>query len=140
MTDQKESTSPPTPEDTRAAERLFLRQFAYEHTYDHQVAVGQLMSLAHRVAKVNGFYDSYAGNAAQLCNIHEEVSEANWALRHNRPASEKIPGYENLTEEMADIMWRVLDFCEYNQLPLAQAMQAKFQYNTTRAYKHGKDY
>jgi len=81
MTDQKESTSPPTPEDTRAAERLFLRQFAYEHTYDHQVAVGQLMSLAHRVAKVNGFYDSYAGNAAQLCNIHEEVSEAIVAYR-----------------------------------------------------------
>jgi NTP pyrophosphatase (non-canonical NTP hydrolase) len=124
----------------RAAEKLFLRQYSVDHTYDHQVAIQQLMSLAQRVARCNGFYDDYAGNAAQLCNIHEEVSEANWALRHNRPASEKIPEYENLTEEMADIIWRVLDFCEYNHLPLAQAMQAKFLYNISREYKHGKTF
>ena len=138
------TTTPSTPKEEqqrlRDDERAFIRKFSEVHTYDHQIALQQLMSLAHGVAKVNGFYDDYAGNAAQLCNMHEEISEANWALRHNRPASEKIPDFENLVEEMADIVWRVLDFCEYNRLPLGMAMKAKFLYNCTRDYKHGKEF
>lgn len=41
---------------------------------------------------------------------------------------------------MADVVIRVMDYCESQGIDLAQAIIAKSAYNKTRPHKHGKQY
>jgi NTP pyrophosphatase (non-canonical NTP hydrolase) len=66
-----------------------------------------------------------------------EVCEAGEGIRKRIGASEHIPEYTNLEEEMADTVIRVMDFCAGNGLLLGSAIKAKLEFNRTRGYKHG---
>ena len=72
-----------------------------------------------------------------LCLMHTELSEALDALRHGNPADDKVPEYDSLTVELADVLIRVMDFAEFYNLPLAEAVVAKMEMNRGREYKHG---
>lgn len=66
---------------------------------------------------------------AVLALIHSEVSEALEGFRHN--------DRENVAEEMADILIRVLDASGGLRIDLEEAVRRKLERNRQRGYKHG---
>jgi len=69
-----------------------------------------------------------------LCLIHSEVSEALEAYRKGLSPT----NFANFAEEMADIVIRVMDLCEYLNINLYEEIIKKHKYNKTRPHKHGK--
>lgn len=96
----------------------------------------------HELAKKNGFWENNAPVVEKLALIHSEVSEALECDRKgiaDKPC-DKVPGITNFAEEMADIVIRVMDLCEYKGINLFEAVSLKHKYNSGRPYKHGKSY
>ena len=104
-------------------------------------AYNEIAAAAHATAVDKGFWpedfaDRNDGEAIAL--MHEELSEALWALRHGNPLDEKVSGFTNLEVELADTIIRIMDYGKGRGLRIAEALIAKMQYNTTRPYKHGR--
>jgi hypothetical protein len=72
--------------------------------------------------------------------IHSEVSEFLECLRMtDPPMSEKIPGFLQEEEEVADAIIRLLDISGKRKLRIGSAILAKLNYNKQqRPHKHGK--
>lgn len=68
----------------------------------------------------------------KLALIHSEVSEALEGYRKNLQ-SDKIPGYSNFVEELADAVIRIGDTCGAMGEDLGGAIAAKLAYNAKRA-------
>lgn len=115
--------------------------------------ISELVRESHRVAKENGFWDDWATvldmydnvedddiifpkamelNAinSRLALISSEVGEATEAIRHE--------DYDNLAEELADIVIRVADLCGGLDIDLENEIKQKMYENQRRPYKHGK--
>ena len=104
-------------------------------------AYNEIASVVHTIAVDKGFWpedfaDRNDGEAIAL--MHEELSEALWALRHGNPADEKLPAFTNLEVELADAIIRIMDYGAGRGLRIAEALVAKMQFNTTRPHKHGR--
>jgi len=84
------------------------------------------------IADQSGFHDGDRSRAKVLALIHSEVSEA---LEADRADDD-----ENYAEELADIMIRVMDHAEAENIDLLDEIQTKNAENRKREYKHGKDY
>jgi NTP pyrophosphatase (non-canonical NTP hydrolase) len=59
------------------------------------------------------------------------------AYRSGNPESEKIPGFSQMEEELADVVIRLLDFAGGENLNIEGALIAKMAYNEKRPYRHG---
>ena len=99
----------------------------------------------HAEARAKGFYeplehmeiqDHIVFQLKQLAMIHSEVTEVLEAMR-------KSQGGTKVTEELADIIIRVLDFWAYlNETgytlkKLSDALNEKIETNKSRSHKHG---
>ena len=80
-----------------------------------------------------------AFNAQMLALIHSEISEALEADRKDL-MDDKLPHRKGLEVELADAFIRICDMCSGLGLDLGGAVEEKLAYNTTRPYKHGKQY
>lgn len=90
---------------------------------------------AHEHANSHGFWAESEGSAAlheevQFGRIHSEVGEAYRAWR--------LGDIEELTEELADIVIRVLDLAGHWNMSIEKAVADKMAYNLTRPYRHGR--
>jgi len=91
----------------------------------------QLQSITSYWMDQQGFWEC-DNFGEKIALIHSEVSEA---LEAHRSGNK-----ENLAEELADTILRVMDIAGRLQLPLGKALMDKAQFNLTRPYKHGKPY
>jgi len=90
------------------------------------------------IAEAKGFHSVNTTELERFALIHEEIGEATSALRHRNPSSEKIPGYSQIEEELADAVIRIMDAGEVHGRDVVGALVAKIEYNKSREYLHGK--
>lgn len=108
--------------------------------------INRLMKDSYRTACNKGWHDEHRtfGDLIALC--HSELSEALEEFRQHGLDKDKMIYYnfelqpekpEGVAVELADLLIRVFDMCEYHSIPLAEALIAKLSYNKTRSYRHG---
>lgn len=87
--------------------------------------------------KRNGFEEAFnkkdvTGDIAELGFITTEIGEAiEWAC--------KVDKWENLPLELADIVIRVMNFCNRKGIDLERAILTKNSINENRGKLHGRD-
>lgn len=120
--------------------------------------INKLSKEVHQNARDKGFFDNDKNIGEMLCLIHSEVSEALEADRKDEyclKSVDVINGWvsdkdfteyykENVKgtfdEEMADIVIRVMDLCQFKGIDLEGHIEAKMRVNSLREHKHGKKY
>jgi NTP pyrophosphatase (non-canonical NTP hydrolase) len=95
--------------------------------------INELAQQIHENAVAKGFYDDVVLFPQSIALIHSEASEALEAHREGE-------GVDRITEELADIIIRVLDTCSYHNLNIGASIVEKMDKNKKRAQKHGKRY
>jgi NTP pyrophosphatase (non-canonical NTP hydrolase) len=126
---------------------------AHEIPANAAFVLEHLISAAHTTAIEHGFYADHndvmtaleSGGAdmrlleaadrdftlSQIAKIASECGEAVCAIQKGKQP-------EEVTEELADVVIRILDLCGHMDMPLGDILVRKMEYNKTRPYKHGK--
>jgi len=89
----------------------------------------------HKIAKLKGFWDKDRNDGEMIALMHSELSECLEALRENNWNDKG-----NVSEELADCLIRIFDFCGGRKIDIETAIQRKMEYNKHRPYKHGKEF
>ncbi len=94
----------------------------------------------HEMAKDRGFWPDHPRNKGeQIALMHSELSEMLEGVR--KPAlDEHCPDYTREEIEMADLFIRALDYSSGHGLRLVGALRAKFEFNESRQFLHGKEF
>jgi NTP pyrophosphatase (non-canonical NTP hydrolase) len=94
--------------------------------------IAEWQDMCHGLMVEKGFWDKERNVPEMLALIHSEVSEALEAHRRSN--------YIGFAEELADIVYRVLDMAGGLGVDLEQELENKHDKNCLRPYKHGKNY
>lgn len=115
--------------------------FTVQNQNEADVAIAEtnnLMTMCHEVNVRNGWWDNVTLSEdvvykiQKLGLVHSEVSEAIEGVRKGK-MDKHLPGFSEETVELADAMIRILDYAEFYNLHLAEALIQKLQYNISRA-------
>lgn len=96
-------------------------------------------------AEDHGFWDGPGSSIGEkICLMHDELAEMHEYYRDKEKGraerDSKLVGFSNAEEEAADLLIRLMDFCERHNLRLGAATLAKHNYNIGREYRHGRNY
>lgn len=103
-------------------------------------AFNYMAKAVHKNACEKGFWEEDRSDAEAIALMHSELSEALESIRSDHPQDDKCPDFTNTEVELADCIIRIADTAEKRGYRVAEALEAKMVYNTTRPYKHGKEF
>ncbi len=97
-----------------------------------------MQAKAYEIACSKGFTQTEGDDTRQLMLIVCELAEATEALRRPEMEPDKhIPEFTELEAEIADVVLRCMNYAAGKSLRLAEAVEAKMEYNANRPFKHG---
>lgn len=96
-----------------------------------------LQHAIHQNAKDHGWWDDQREDGTLIALMHAELSECVEALRNGNPPDKHCPEMGNAVVELADVVIRIMDYCEFKGWKLGDAVIAKHEANKKRPYKHG---
>lgn len=103
--------------------------------------ITQWQKEVHQNAVAHGWWENPRTEGELLMLIVSEASEAFEEIRNNKGVNETYYSeggkMEGVPSELADIVIRVMDFCEYYGIDLEKAIAEKHAFNKNRPYKHG---
>ena len=100
-------------------------------------AIRTMQHAVHQNAVNHGWWDDPREDGTVLALVHAEVSECLEALREGNPPDKQCPGFSQAEVELADVVIRIMDFCERRGWSLGRAVVAKHEFNKTRPFMHG---
>ena len=89
----------------------------------------EISKMVHKNSQDHGWWDNLRPVPELLCLIHSEVSEALEGYRRQ--------DWDNIREELADIIIRVMDMAEGFEIDLEREVIKKHQTNVKRPFRHG---
>jgi NTP pyrophosphatase (non-canonical NTP hydrolase) len=110
--------------------------------------IKELQADVHMIAVEKGWHEEDISFGEYIALFHSELSEALEYYRAggdevinitggfiaNEAATEKPTG---IPIELADVIIRILDFCEKYHIDMQAAIDLKMEYNKTRSHRHG---
>lgn len=109
--------------------------------------IKEFMKEVHQNAKLHGWWESdeshNVGELLMLCV--SELVEAFEEYRNGKAMDETYYSKdangnqkpEGVPFELADVVIRIMDLCEYFGIDIVSAVKEKHEYNKTRLYRHG---
>lgn len=103
-------------------------------------SIAQWQKDIHQYAVEKGWWEKERNVGEMFLLFVSEVSEAFEEIRNGKaPAEVYFIGEkpEGVPIELADVVIRILDYCEHAGIDMEDAMRLKHAYNQTRPYRHG---
>lgn len=114
-----------------------------EQNTENLVSIKEWCKAAHGLSRAKGWYDDETGDSftTKMLLVHSELSEVVEEFRNGKGFNEVYYGPngkpEGIPVEMADVLIRIFDLCEYFGIDIDSAIKIKHEYNKTRPHRHG---
>ena len=102
--------------------------------------LSELQNDSHQQAVKSDWWVSPPSPPESFCLMHSEISEALEQFRIGKGLKEiyiQNGKPEGIPVELADCVIRIMDFCGFHGIDLAEAIAIKSAYNATRTKRHG---
>lgn len=114
-----------------------MSQYRWEQL---SLGLNTLARLCYDISKAHGFWPNTPRNKGeQIALMHEELSGMLEGLRKPRP-DPHCPEFTREEVKAVDLLIRLLDYANGHGLRFMGALRAKFEFNETRPYLHGKEF
>ena len=104
-------------------------------------SISELQKEVHQNAVDHGWWEKVQDFGTLIALCHSELSEALEENRNGHDINElyisETGKLEGVPSELADVVIRVMDICEYYDIDLEATIIQKHEYNKSRSFKHG---